>query len=197
MEQEPIARTALDEMVQTDRNQLMKAMVPYLPPEGQRFISVYAKAQEFMNTMAVFSGNRPRPEMTAAALPNMEPVEMLNDLRRFCSDKRRIPNVPPSAPKRTGRRNLMSEDWKENPKLEGIDPQKLQLLQNLADQGLGKNPSQLLPFLMNAASQGQKAGLNFDQNEIGMILEVLKMGKSQAEIAKLDRIVSLMQMIRH
>ena len=96
-----------------------------------------------------------------------------------------------------GRRNLMSEDWKENPKLEGIDPQKLQLLQNLADQGLGKNPSQLLPFLMNAASQGQKAGLNFDQNEIGMILEVLKMGKSQAEIAKLDRIVSLMQMIRH
>ena len=89
MEQEPIARTALDEMVQTDRNQLMKAMVPYLPPEGQRFISVYAKAQEFMNTMAVFSGNRPRPEMTAAALPNMEPVEMLNDLRRFCSDKNR------------------------------------------------------------------------------------------------------------
>ena len=89
MEQEPIARTALDEMVQTDRNQLMKAMVPYLPPEGQRFISVYAKAQEFMNTMAVFSGNRPRPEMTAAALPNVEPVEMLNDLRRFCSDKNR------------------------------------------------------------------------------------------------------------
>ena len=31
----------------------------------------------------------------------------------------------------------MSDDWKNNPKLSQMDPQKLSMLQNLADQGLG------------------------------------------------------------
>lgn len=32
MEQDFIARTTLDEMVESDRNQMLKAMIPYLPP---------------------------------------------------------------------------------------------------------------------------------------------------------------------
>ncbi len=91
----------------------------------------------------------------------------------------------------------MSDDWKNNPKLAGMDPQKLSMLQGLADQGLGKTPSELLPFIMGAASQGKNAGLNFNSNEISTIIEVLKMGKSPAEVAKLDRIVNLMKMITH
>ena len=55
----------------------------------------------------------------------------------------------------------MSDDWKNNPRLSGMDPQKLSMLQGLADQGLGKNPSELLPFIMGAASKGKNAGLNF------------------------------------
>ena len=91
----------------------------------------------------------------------------------------------------------MSDDWKNNPKLAGMDPQKLSMLQGLADQGLGKKTSELLPFIMGAASQGKNAGLNFNSNEISTIIEVLKMGKSPAEVAKLDRIVNLMKMITH
>ena len=83
----------------------------------------------------------------------------------------------------------MSDDWKNNPRLSGMDPQKLSMLQGLADQGLGKNPSELLPFIMGAASKGKNAGLNFSSDEISTIIEVLKMGKSPAEAAKLDRIV--------
>lgn len=91
----------------------------------------------------------------------------------------------------------MSDDWKNNPKLAGMDPQKLSMLQGLADQGLGKSPSELLPFIMGAASQGKNAGLTFSSDEISTIIEVLKMGKSPAEVAKLDRIVNLMKMITH
>ena len=40
----------------------------------------------------------------------------------------------------------MSDDWKNNPRLSGMDPQKLSMLQGLADQGLGKNPSELLSW---------------------------------------------------
>ena len=45
MEQEPIARTALDEMVESDQDQMLKAMIPYLPSSGQRFLSVYTKVR--------------------------------------------------------------------------------------------------------------------------------------------------------
>lgn len=90
----------------------------------------------------------------------------------------------------------MSDDWKENPGLEHVDKEKLDMLQKLAEQGKGKSASDMLPFLMNAASRGKNDGLNFSANEISVILEALKAGKSPAEAAKIDRIVNLMNMIR-
>ncbi len=90
----------------------------------------------------------------------------------------------------------MNEDWKNNPRLSGIDPEKLSMLQGLAQQGTGKSPSDLLPFLMQAASQGKNTGLRFNDQEISAILEVIKAGKSPAEAAKIDRIVSMMKMIK-
>ena len=90
----------------------------------------------------------------------------------------------------------MNQDWKDNPKLAGLDKSKLDMLQNLADQGSQKSASDMLPFLLSAANQGKNPGLRFSSDEISLILEVLKMGKSPEEAAKLDRIVNMMRMIR-
>ena len=87
----------------------------------------------------------------------------------------------------------MDDNWQDNPKLAGIDKNKLDMLQQMARQGAGKS---LLPFIMNAASQGRNAGLNFNSNEINTIIEVLKMGKSPRERAKLDKVVNLMKMMK-
>ena len=90
----------------------------------------------------------------------------------------------------------MDDNWQDNPKLAGIAKNKLDMLQQMARQGAGKSPSDLLPFIMNAASQGRNAGLNFNSNEINTIIEVLKMGKSPRERAKLDKVVNLMKMMK-
>lgn len=90
----------------------------------------------------------------------------------------------------------MDTSWQNNPKLADMDKSKLEMLQNLAEQETGKNASDMLPFLMSAATQGKNSGLRFSSEEISTVLEVLKMGKSPQEAAKLDRIVSLMRMIR-
>ncbi len=90
----------------------------------------------------------------------------------------------------------MDTSWQNNPKLADMDKSKLEMLQNLAEQGTGKNASDMLPFLMSAATQGKNSGLRFSSEEISTVLEVLKIGKSPQEAAKLDRIVSLMRMIR-
>lgn len=90
----------------------------------------------------------------------------------------------------------MNGDWKSNPKLANLNPEKLAMLQALAEQGSGKSANEMLPFLMNAANKGKQNGLNFSSGEVSLILEVMKAGKSPEEIAKMDRIVNLMKMIR-
>ena len=91
---------------------------------------------------------------------------------------------------------FLEENWQDNPKLAGMDRSKLDMLQQVAQQGAGKSPSDLLPFIMNAAAKGKSAGLRFNPNEINTIIEVLKMGKSPQERAKLDQVVNLMKMMR-
>ena len=91
---------------------------------------------------------------------------------------------------------FLEENWQDNPKLAGMDRSKLDMLQQMAQQGAGKSPSDLLPFIMNAAANGKSAGLRFNPNEINTIIEVLKMGKSPQERAKLDQVVNLMKMMR-
>lgn len=90
----------------------------------------------------------------------------------------------------------MEQNWKNDPSLRNINPDKLSMLQNLAEQSGGRSPSDMLPFLMNAAASGRKSGLQFSSDEISAILGVLKAGKSTKEVAKIDQIVRLMSMIR-
>lgn len=86
-------------------------------------------------------------------------------------------------------------NWMNHPNLAGMDKSKLEMLQSLANQGSQKSQADLLPFLMAAAGQGKSNGLSFSSNEINTIIEVLKIGKSPQEAAKLDRIVSIMKMM--
>ena len=89
MEQDFVARTALDEMVESDRNQMLKAMIPYLPASGQQFLSMYAKTQELINTMLLFQNRRTYPDMQAASVSGNDPMEMLQDIRRCCGGENR------------------------------------------------------------------------------------------------------------
>ena len=73
MEQEPIARTALDEMVESDQNQMLKAMIPYLPSSGQQFLSVYTKVQELWNTMSLFQSSRKTADLQATGFSGTDP----------------------------------------------------------------------------------------------------------------------------
>ncbi len=49
---------------------------------------------------------------------------------------------------------------------------------------------------MSAAARGKQAGMNFSDNEIDTIIQVLKIGKSPEETRKLDQVIQLMKMIK-
>mgnify|MGYP003175881527 CR=1 FL=1 len=86
----------------------------------------------------------------------------------------------------------MTQEWMKDSTLEGIDPAKMALIQ----QGSKKNQNEMLAFLMSAAANSKKNGLQFSPGEMDMITKVLKKGKSSQEIAKMDRILSMMKMLR-
>lgn len=91
----------------------------------------------------------------------------------------------------------MSDDsWTQNPALGGIDPAKLQMLLSMAEQAKGKNPNELLPFLMAASSQSKENNMSFSSSETDAIIEVMKMGKSKEEIQKIDRICAIMKQMK-
>ena len=80
MDQELISQTALDQMVSSDQTQLIKAAVPYLPPSARQIISLYTK-------LALFSSER--ADMQICENTAADPVEMLQDIRRFSYGKSR------------------------------------------------------------------------------------------------------------
>lgn len=87
-------------------------------------------------------------------------------------------------------------EWMNHPDLSGIAPEKLAMLQSLASQSSQKGKNELLPFLMAVSGNSKKNGMQFSPQEISTIVEVLKSGKSSEEIARIDRIISLMKMMK-
>ena len=63
----------------------------------------------------------------------------------------------------------MTQEWMKDSTLEGIDPAKMALLQSLIQQGSKKNQNEMLAFLMSAAANSKKNGLQFSPGEMDMI----------------------------
>lgn len=83
MEQEAITQTAFDQLVCSEEGQMLKAMIPYMSLKGQQILSAYTKIQELQNTMTVFSRAH-RQEMQICSAAASDPIEILEDVRKFC-----------------------------------------------------------------------------------------------------------------
>ena len=55
----------------------------------------------------------------------------------------------------------MAQEWMNDPTLAGIDPAKMALLNSLVQQGSKKNQNEMLAFLMSAAANSKRNGLQF------------------------------------
>lgn len=106
-------------------------------------------------------------------------------------------NTQEDASARTdSRQQTEHASWINHPKLANMDMSKLAMLSGLAEQGSKKSTQDLLPFLMSAASQSKTKGMQFSSGEMETIIQVLKMGKSPAEVQRMDRMIQMMKMLR-
>ena len=84
-------------------------------------------------------------------------------------------------------------DWINSPLLKDIDPVKLELIKMAASQTSGKSGKDLAPVMLDLITSANKKGIRFTAEEIQLILEILKDGKSAEEQAQIERTMNMVK----
>lgn len=82
-------------------------------------------------------------------------------------------------------------DWMNNPAMKNIDPIKLELIKTPASKTSGKSGKELAPIMMALISGANKQGIRFTPEEMTLILDILKDGKSKEEREQIDRTINM------
>lgn len=82
-------------------------------------------------------------------------------------------------------------NWMEHPMLQKMDPTKLELIRTAATKTNGKSGNDLAPILLALITNANKKGIRFSPDEISLILELLKEGKSKEEQMQIDKTVRM------
>ena len=88
-------------------------------------------------------------------------------------------------------RELYMNNWMEHPMLQKMDPAKLELIRTAATKTNGKSGNDLAPILLTLITNANKKGIRFSPDEISLILELLKEGKSKEEQMQIDKTVRM------
>ncbi len=82
-------------------------------------------------------------------------------------------------------------DWMKDDRIQNIDKSKLQFLQKLVFEMQKLSDKEKLPFLMALASSSRKKNISFSEEEIHMIIDVIKDYSSPEEFSKINRVLSM------
>lgn len=85
-------------------------------------------------------------------------------------------------------------EWLNNPEMKKIDPVKLELIKTVLMQTQGKSGKALVPVMMTLITGANKKGIQFTPEEISLILDILKEGKTKEEQMQIDQMVQMIKM---
>ncbi len=85
----------------------------------------------------------------------------------------------------------MKNSWINHPGMKNLDPIKLELIKNAASQVNGKSGSALAPVMMTLITSANRKNIRFSPEEIALILDILKDGKSPQEKQQIDHMVKM------
>ena len=75
--------------------------------------------------------------------------------------------------------------------MKNIDPAKLELIRMAAERTSGKSGRELAPVMLALITSANKQGISFSPDEVTLILEILKKGKSKEEQEQIDRTIKM------
>nr|WP_294493488.1 hypothetical protein [uncultured Mediterraneibacter sp.] len=75
--------------------------------------------------------------------------------------------------------------------MKNIEPAKLELIRMAAEQTSGKSGRDLAPIMLALITSANKKGIRFSPDEVTLILDILKKGKSKEEQDQIDRTIRM------
>lgn len=86
----------------------------------------------------------------------------------------------------------MSEvNWMDDERIATIPKEKLNFLQKMFFESRSLSQKELMPFLMALAGRAKKEKIAFEQNEVDLILSVIREHSSPEECKKIDQTLKL------
>lgn len=82
-------------------------------------------------------------------------------------------------------------DWLNDPALQSMEPAKRELFKLAATQLAGKPQNDMAPIMMSLITNANKRGITFTQDEISLILRILKQNKPAAKQQNIDKTVQM------
>ncbi len=79
--------TPFDSMTQTRELQMLKTAIPYMKGKQKKQFAILIKYMELQNTLQLFSQEDSALSMCSADEEEHTMIPMLNEIRRFCSQK--------------------------------------------------------------------------------------------------------------
>nr|WP_296958563.1 hypothetical protein [uncultured Mediterraneibacter sp.] len=83
------------------------------------------------------------------------------------------------------------ENWMNHPAMKQIDPAKLELIKLAASQTQGKSGRDLAPIMLALITNANRQGIRFSPDEVSLILELFKEGKSKEEQLQIDKTMEM------
>lgn len=80
-------------------------------------------------------------------------------------------------------------EWFQDPRIQNIAPEKLELMKRLAQQLEGKSQKEAMPIMMGAAASAARQNLQFTPEEFSLLFDIMKTGKTEAEKAQMDQML--------
>lgn len=87
-------------------------------------------------------------------------------------------------------------EWLNHPLLKDMDPIKLELFRRAAEQTKGKSGKELAPIMMAIITGAQRNHISFSPEEVNLILEILKDGKTAKEKDEIDNMIKMVEKMK-
>ncbi len=82
----------------------------------------------------------------------------------------------------------MNFNWKQDPRLKNINPQKLSLLNEFAKRVETAPKDQLIPTLLNINMEAKQKGIQFTDQETDLLISIMSANMSPSERQRMDTI---------
>lgn len=156
----------IENLFQDNADSIFDHLSPYLTSEEKQLFSTFKNIKEMMSMADMFT------QFFSSAPPSdEEPEDTINN------------NSPKG--------DLNNGKLDEPSAMKTIDPLKLELIRTAAKQTKGKSGNELAPVMLALITNANRQGLRFNPDEVSLILEVLKEGKSKEEQNQIDRMMEM------